>query len=144
MKNNKGVSLIEIVFSVAIIVLVLTGVAILIVNVTSVKRKNDERQIAVSLSQKLVENKILELKNADNSLNFWLNNKTNQSEAGYLGYPGYKYTIEYKNPNDKTINCADAQAACQESCLFIFTIKWASLNPPDTLSVERLFTRSGL
>lgn len=139
MKNNKGVSLIEIVFSVATIVLVLTGIAMLIVNVTSVKRKNDERQIAVSLSQKLVEDKILELKNADSSLNFWLNNKTNQSETECLGYSGYKYTIEYITPGTVNELCNS-----QESCLFVFTIIWGNPGSPDTLSVERLFTRSGL
>lgn len=129
--KNRGVSLIEIVFSVGVITLVLTGVAMLIVNVTNVKRKSAERQVAISLSHKLVEEKILELKNANNSVEFWLNKKEEETGNFEGEFSNYRYLIKYQDCDSNM-------------CKIIFEIKWGDENKPESLSVERLFSRTGI
>lgn len=126
MNNKKGQSLIEIVFSIAIVILVLTGVAILTVSTNKAKTLSLERKKAIDLSQKLIENKILEIKT--DSSDFWngigRQDKNNQS---YPNFDGYLYDVEYKN-------CGS------NSCNVVFTIKWGD---NQSLLVERLFSKSG-
>lgn len=126
--KNRGVSLIEIVFSVGVITLVLTGVAMLIVNVTNVKRKSAERQVAISLSHKLVEEKILELKNANNSVEFWLNKKEEETGNFEGEFSNYRYLIKYQDCDNNI-------------CKIIFEIEWGN---QEKLSIERLFSRTGI
>lgn len=123
MKNKKGQSLIEIVFSIGIVVLVMTGAAILVVNTTKAKTMTLERQKAVEVSQKLIENKISSIKN--NPLAFWDGN--HDEENGYLD--DYNYKIEYNcNPDKK-------------SCNIFFTVNWGN---NQSLKVERFFSRGGI
>jgi len=128
MKNNKGQSLIDVIFSMGIVVLVLTGVIILVVSTAKVKRMAFERQKAVELSQLLIENKVLESKN-DQTV-FWNGSKTNQSNQSYVGavFDGYLYDVEYED-------CGSI------SCKIIFTVKWGD---NQNLKVERLFLRKGI
>lgn len=123
--KNRGVSLIEIVFSIGVITLVLTGVAMLIVNVTNVKRKSAERQMAISLSNKLVEDKILELKNAESSMKFWQKIEK-EEESGE--FSNYRYLIKYQDCDT-------------DMCKIIFEIEWGN---QEKLSIERLFSRTGI
>lgn len=139
MKNKKGQSLIEIVFSIGIVVLVLTGVAMLIVGTNRAKRESTEREKAIELSQKLVENTVLEIKN--NSFVFWkkvndldgqtiLNNKGSDLDTNFNDY---LYDIKYENCNI-------------DSCNIVFNIKWECLSNicQKNLSVERLFSKLGI
>jgi len=129
MKNKKGQSLIEIVFSICIVILVLTGVAVLTVSTNRAKTLSAERGKAVELSQMLIENKVLEIKNDGN--NFWNSanglNGTTKSNETRSDFPGYSYDTEY-------IDCNSG------NCKIIFTVKWGD---NQNLSVERLFSKIG-
>lgn len=132
MKNKKGLSIIDVIFSMGIVVLVLTGVIILIVNTASARRAAYERQKAVEFSQLLIETKVLEIKN--DPVNFW-NNLSNLSdqenknaESINSNFSGYLYNVEYKN-------CVTS------NCTIIFTVKWGD---SQELKVERLFLRKGV
>ena len=130
MKNNKGQSLIDVVFSIGIIVLVLTGVVVLVVSTAKIKRITLERQKAVELSQLLIEKQILDIKN--DTLGFWDGTKTNSTNnQGFSigsGFINYSYDIVYSGCNN-------------QACNVIFTVKWGDLQE---LSVERLFLRRGI
>ena len=130
MKNNKGQSLIDVIFSMGIIVLVLTGVVILVVSTAKVKRLAFERQKAIELSQLLIENKVLESKNDQTT--FWNGGYSNddKSVSDFGDFSGYQYSI---NPNPSCNN---------QSCNLIFTVKWEGVGK--SLSVERLFLRKGI
>ncbi len=99
MKKNKGQSLIDVIFSMGIVVLVLTGVVILIVSTAKVKRLAFERQKAVELSQLLMENKVLEMEY--DPLIFW-NTATNKIVEDQEGedinsnFSGYLYDVEFE------------------------------------------------
>ncbi|MDD2483193.1 MAG: hypothetical protein PHE32_01630 [Candidatus Shapirobacteria bacterium] len=128
MNNKKGQSLIDVIFSMGIVVLVLTGIIVLVVNTAKVKRLAFERQKAVELSQLLIEYKILESKS--DSFSFWnggsygINNKDFGSD-----FSGYSYTINHDS------GCND------QNCKITFTINWGD---GQSLSVERLFLRKGI
>ena len=130
MKNKKGQSLIEIVFSICIVILVLTGVAVLTVSTNKAKTLSSEREKAIELSQLLIENKLSDIK--INGSNFWSGigreNKMNQS---YQGFDGYSYDVQY----------GDSGRICNDkNCVVIFTVKWGD---NQSLSVERLFSKIG-
>ncbi|HPT66318.1 MAG TPA: hypothetical protein PK257_03360 [Candidatus Woesebacteria bacterium] len=132
MKNKKGQSLIDVVFSIGIVVLVLTGVIVLVVSTAKVKRVAFERQKAVELSQLLIENKILESKNDPTA--FWNGGYSSDDKpVTDFGddFDGYQYSI------DPGLGCTDKQ-----SCNLIFTVKWEGIG--QSLSVERLFLRKGI
>lgn len=127
MKNKKGQSLIDMIFSMGIVMLVLTGVVILIVSTAKVKRLAFERQKAIELSQLLIDNKVLEIKN--DPLGFW-----NVSHSGVPypnesdpDFPNYFYNIGYSNCNN-------------QACDITFTITWGD---NQALSVKRFFSRQG-
>ncbi len=126
MKNKRGQSLIDVVFSIGILSLVLVGVMMLVVGTAKAKIMASERQKAIQLSQLLIETKVVEVKN--DMLTFWNSgheNKINQSE---IGFDGYLYDVRYESCDTY-------------SCKIIFTVKWGD---NQSLSVERLFSRQGL
>lgn len=127
MKNKKGQSLIEIVFSIGIIILVLMGVTVLTVNTNKAKRISLERERAKELSRKLIEDKILEIKN--DPAGFWDEaDKTNKTDQAYSNFEEYLYDVVYDDGCDA------------DKCKIIFTVKWGD---NQSLSVERLFSRIG-
>lgn len=129
-KNKKGFSLIDIIFSMGIIALVLTGVVTLIVSTSKIKMASLERNKAVQLGQKLIEEQILTVKNTD----FWtLVEHPNSLDNSVTdeGFSNYKYNREY-------IDCTDGK-----KCTVKFTVKWDK-DYSKSLSVERLFLRDGI
>jgi hypothetical protein len=130
MNNKKGQSLIDVIFSIGIVVLVLTGVIVLVVSTAKVKRMAFERQKAIELSQLLIENKVLESKN-DQTV-FWNGGYSNDDKpvSDFGDFSGYQYTV-------------DSDPSCNnQSCKLIFTVKWEGVGK--SLSVERLFLRKGI
>lgn len=126
-ERESGQSLIDVIFSIGIVVLVLTGVVTLVVNITKVKTMAYERQRAIELSQLLIEDKLLESKN--NLLVFWNGGYADDSKpvTAFGDFSGYSYSIV---PYD-----------CDRSkCNLVFTIEWAD----QSLSVERFFLRQGI
>jgi len=132
MKNKKGQSLIDVVFSMGIVVLVLTGVVVLIVSTAKIKRLAFERKKAVELSQKIIETEIKTMK--DNPLSFWSLPKDGISDLKNLtddNFTGYTYDINYDcsisgNSNDR--------------CDVTFTVNWGD---GKELKVNRFFSRQG-
>ena len=130
MNNNKGQSLIDIIFSIGIITLVLTGVVVLVVSTARVKRMAFERQKAIELSQLLIENKILESKN-DQTV-FWNGGYGDDSKpvTDFGDFSNYQYTI-------------DPDPSCNNtSCNLTFTVRWEGAD--QSLSVSRLFLKKGI
>jgi len=127
MKNKKGQSLIDVVFSIGIVVLVLTGVVVLIVSTAKIKTLSMERQKAVELSQLLMEAKTAEIRA---SFDFWNNPPTGETQfVNYVDFDtDYFYNISWVDCNDNT-------------CKAIFTVKWGN---EQTLTVEKLFSKTGI
>ncbi|MDD4784935.1 MAG: hypothetical protein PHH12_00550 [Candidatus Shapirobacteria bacterium] len=123
----EGQSLIDVIFSIGIVILVLTGVVALVVNIAKVKRMTYERQKGVELSQLLIENKILESKN--NLVAFWNGGYSDDSKpvTDFGDFSGYSYNIV-------------ADGCSSQKCNLIFNVQWAD----QSLSVERLFLRQGI
>lgn len=127
MNNKKGQSLVDVVFSIGILSLVLVGVMMLVVSTAKAKMAASERQKAIQLSQLLIENKVVEIKN--DPLVFWnALNHNNVTDQTNVDFTGYLYDVEYSDCDSK-------------SCKIIFTVKWGD---SQNLSVERLFLRQGL
>lgn len=120
----------EIIFSIGVVILVLTGVVALVITTAKVKRMAAERQKAIELSETLIEKQILTVKNDPST--FWSNTTTlnGQTDSGNIDpdYPNYIYDINYTNCNDLSCNVG-------------FTIYWGE---SQSLSVERLFSKQGL
>lgn len=108
--------------------LVLTGVVVLIVSTTKIKRLSLEREKAVEVSQKIIDAEIK--KSKDDPLVFWGAEKSNVSNS--TDFPGYIYEIEY----DCTIT-----GNSSDNCNTTFTVNWGD---NQTLSVKRFFSRQGI
>lgn len=133
MKNKRGQSLIEIIFSMGVVILVLVGVVMLVVITARAKRMASERQKAIELSQLLIEDRINFFKDKDSMLTFWNDasglDNTTETNKTRTDFPGYFYDVKY-------VDCSS------NSCKIVFVIKWEDSN--QTLSVERFFSRTGL
>lgn len=131
MKNNKGQSLIEVIFSMGVVILVLVGVVMLMVITAKAKRIASERQKAIELSQLMIEETVLYSKN--NTLEFWetisVGNEITTSVCN--NFSNYSCQIQYISSD-----CDNKQ------CKLIFNITWE--DDSQNLSVERLFSREGL
>lgn len=130
MENKKGQSLIDVVFSLTILILVLTGVIVLIVSTTKAKTLVSERKKATEFSQKKIENEIEFIKN--NTLAFWSNPENTPNTQDSVNFPGYTSVITY--------NCT-INGNANDNCNVIFTVNWGD---NQTLSVTRFFTRQGI
>ncbi len=124
-QNRKlnGQSLIDVIFSIGILVLVLTGVLVLIVSTAKLKTIDSKRSKAVEMSQRLIEQEIKKAK--DNPSLFWTFPKLPYSAST----GGYNYVINYDCNSDKS------------KCNGVFTISWGD---GESLSVERLFLKTGI
>lgn len=129
MKNKKGQSLIDVIFSIAMVVLVLTGVVVLIVSTAKVKRVAFERSRAIELSQKIIDAEVKKVK--DDPLSYWSSAK-NDFNGTDSDFPGYDYRIQY--------DC-DIVGGPSDNCSIIFNINWGD---NQSLSVERFFSRRGI
>jgi len=122
MNNNKGQSLVEILFSITVVILVLTGVVSLMVKVLNVRGEASLRQKAGNLSTIIIENQIKEKEN--NPEGFWnTNSLNNQTWDGFSGFT-YDITKELKNGQDLNVT---------------ITVKWED----QTLIVQRYFSKKG-
>ncbi len=129
MKNKKGQSLIDVVFSIGIVVLVLTGVVVLIVSTAKVKGLAFEREKAVQLSQKIIDAEVKKTK--DDPSGFWTLPKDDISSTD-SDFPGYSYDVDYV--------CV-ITGISSDKCDVTFTVNWGD---NQTLSVKRLFSRQGI
>lgn len=94
--NNRGQSLIEVIFAIGVVGMVLTGIAALLVNSLGSRSKSYERIKAAEVAQIAIEN--LVLTENSNSSEFW--NLNSSFWSGKIGvpltnsnYPKYNYII---------------------------------------------------
>lgn len=95
--KNSGQSLIEVVFSVGLVILVTTGIAVLLVNIIGSRTKSHERVRTAELSEIVMESLVSKKNNDpdefwDMGSAFWVQNQ-NVSQTN-PDFPGYEYVIE--------------------------------------------------
>ena len=132
MKNNKGQSIVEIVFSVGVIAIVVVGVITLVVNVIRVKDTSMKRKRAIEFSEVIVENLLQKKKTVPEE--FWLLTPIN--ETSMSNFEGYVYTVGFTEVSGN--GCRDDINDCANA---IINITWdeGSTN----LSITRFFSRRG-
>ena len=121
MKNNQGQSLIEILFSITVVVLVLTGIVTLMVKVLNVRGEASLRKKANDLSTIVIENQIKEKNN--NPESFW--NQVSLTGQTLVNFEGFTYDL------NKTSVGQDLNV--------VVDIKWED----QTLKVQRFFSKNG-
>lgn len=127
MKNNKGQSLMDVIFSITTVVLVLTGIVALAVNTSKTRRVIFERQKATELAQKIIEREVNSVKN--DTSGFWETKKTNTQSSSVDDFPGYIYGVVY------------SYGADGNSCNVKIIVNWGV---GQSLSVQRFFSKKGL
>lgn len=121
--RNKelGQSILEVVFSIGIIALVVTGAVLLIINSVGLKNKSFQRKRAGEMASLIMEDLI----NQKQSNGFdSLESKNNESWANFNGF---SYSVEYDSTGLSCNNCTNA----------IVTINWAD---DAELVVSRFFS----
>ena len=131
--KNKGQSLVELVFSIAVIVLVLSGVVVLVINVLGSRTKAFDRKRATRLAE-LVTEQLVDQKENDPVI-FWqlspIINMTNSS----TDYQGYTYSVGFTNVVGGS--CGVGITDCAEAVL---SIGWSG-KTNQVLIFNRFFTR---
>jgi len=123
--HQVGQSMVEIVFSIGVIALVITGAIILIVNAVGVKNNGFERKKATEMAEIIIEDLVFQKRNDIDG--FWgLNNKTGETLPNF---DGYTYSIGY---NTDGISCSDCTNA-------VVTITWGENK---VLEVSRFFSKA--
>jgi hypothetical protein len=124
-KKQLGQSLLEIVFSIGIIALVITGSVVLIVNSVGVKNNGFERKKATEMGEIIIEELIDQRRNSSET--FWsLTSKTGETLPKF---DGYTYSISYNNDG---ISCSDCTNA-------VVNINWGD---DKSLVVSRFFSKT--
>ena len=127
--KDNGQSLIEMIFSIGVLVTVVVGVVSLMVKTTAVKTTTNARKKASEMTGVIVE-KLLESK-TNNPEQFWQLNDISSSQLP--GYEGYNYTVDFdvgtgNNCSSTIIECADAT----------IEVVWGN---NEKLTVKRFFSR---
>ena len=122
-KKEKGQSLIEILFSITVVTLVLTGVVSLMVKVLNVRGEASLRQKAGNLSTIIIENQIKEKDN--NPDTFWNTTLLPPPDQIMVGFDGFTYDV--------------GKTSIGQDLNMVVTVKWAD----QTLTVQRYFSKKG-
>jgi len=123
MKYNKGQSLIEVLFSITVVVLVLTGVVTLMVKVLSVRGEASLRKKASDLSTIVIENQIKEKNNTPDS--FWNINNNPPPGQTMVDFDDFTYDI--------------GKTSIGQDLNMVVTVKWAD----QSLTIQRYFSKKG-
>jgi type II secretory pathway pseudopilin PulG len=130
MKNKKGQSVVEIIFSIGVIAIVIVGVVTLIVNVINVKNESLKRKKAGELSDVIVEGLLEKKKTLPDE--FW--QLTPITSGPVNGFDGYTVTFTKVTGN----NCRSDINDCANA---VINIIWDG--GKNNLSVTRFFSRRG-
>ncbi len=103
-RTKLGQSMVEIVFSIGVIGLVVTGAVFLVTNSVGVKNRSFERKKAAEMSEVVVESLINQKLN--NSSDFW--NLSVISGETLPSFDGYNYSVDY---NSEGLSCSDCTNA---------------------------------
>jgi Tfp pilus assembly protein PilV len=134
LKNfNKelGQSLLEVVFSIGVIALVVTGSVALIINAVGLKNNSLQRKKAAEMAETIIEDLIKKEKSEMEV--FW--EKNGETEAVLNNFEGFDYLIEYSD--------VDVSGCDSSSCTNVtVTINWGNPDNLKNLEVSRFFSRS--
>jgi len=131
MATEKGISIIEIIFSIGVIVLVITGVVSLMVKSTGLKTNTLQRKKASEAAEMVIEN-LVNQKNNDRD-GFW--NLSTISGGTIPQFENYIYDVGFSQV--ETGSCSDLGvfATCVNA---IINIGWGN---SQTLTVKRFFSK---
>lgn len=129
MVTEKGLSVIEIIFSIGVTVLVITGVVSLIVQSTGVKTNALQREKATVVAQKVIEDLVYK-KNNDRE-NFW-----NLTPILSETLDEYTYMVEYTQIDTGDCSNPPSLATCANA---LITVGWGN---SQTLVVQRFFSNN--
>lgn len=139
--NDKGQSLVDLIFAVGVVVVVMTGIIILLVNTINSKNKGFDRKKATELTDVVMENLINQKRNDPE--NFWKFSKSNNNYDGNdisFNYSGYKYSIGFTNISDD-LNYPNCGGIGITDCAnAVVTIDWGNSQVSNS---QRFFSRSG-
>jgi hypothetical protein len=131
-KNNKGQSIVEVVFSIAFLALFLTGSVVLLTNALGAKTKGADRKLAAALGTQVIEGLVDKQKN--DSANFW--NLTPVTKQPMAGYDGYTYSVSYAT--NITGSCSTApEITCVDATIEVF---WGSSD--NLVTFSRFFSKN--
>ena len=128
--RQKGQSLVEVIFSIGILVLVIAAVIDLVVKTTGIKSMELQRKKASDMSEVVVENLLEEEKN--NPSAFW--QLVDIGRTTIADYDGYSYTVDFDWNKDG--GCSDIEKECANA---VITINWGD-GDGQTFTVERFFS----
>ena len=128
--KQKGQSLVEVIFSVGILVIVITAVISLIVKTTSIKSAELQRKKASEMSSVVVE-KLLESKKNDPDV-FWQLNDITTAQV-IEGYDGFSYVVDFTPSSEG--NCSSTEVECADA---VVTINWGNAQ---SFTVTRFFSK---
>lgn len=126
METERGLSIIEIIFSVGVTVLVITGVVSLMVQSTGTKTDAFKRERASVVAQKVIEGLIDQKRN--NRDVFWNLTPTSGEIENYSYSVGYSGVTTGDCRDSTPWNCVDA----------LVNISWGN---SETLVVKRFFSK---
>ncbi len=127
--KEAGQSLVEMIFSIGILVTVIVGVVSLMVKTTSVKTITNARKKASEMSRVVVE-KLLDDKN-NKPDQFWQLNSISPSQLP--GYEGYSYTVNFDVITGN--NCSSTVTECVNATI---EIAWGN---NEKLEIKRFFSK---
>lgn len=143
MKNKAGQGIAEIIFSIGVIAVVITGVVSLMINVLKTRANSLKRERASEMSNVVLENlvskKTLDQKGGASSSNFWEVDILNSIQNGVNlsgtlpEFEGYIYNVGFSQVIDDQ-KCKRDDITCAEAIINIF---WN--DGEDNLSVSRFF-----
>lgn len=127
-KRERGQSLVELIFSVGIIVLVLTGVVALVSNVLGARTKALTRKKATELATLVIEDLVNQSKNSPDI--FWT--LTNRTGITSPDFPGYNYSVNFANifGQPQYPNCGVGQTNCTEVTV---NVGWSEKTPQSVI-----------
>lgn len=129
-KFNRGQSLVDMIFSVGIIILVLSGIVVLMVNSVSIKTKGFDRKTASRMAEVVMEGMVSA--KADDPVGFF--GKTVYAttvDKTLSEFPGYSYSIGFGD-----------YSGCTPSCVMVtVTVKWPG-QTEQIFKLNRVFSRT--
>jgi hypothetical protein len=129
MTKEKGQSLLEVIFSVGVLVMVITAVIALIVKTTGIKSMEFQRKKASEMSEVVIE---VLVESKKNDADFWLLNDITSPQT-VAGYDGYSYVVDF-SPNYEG-DCSDTEIECAD---VVVTINWGN---NQTFTAKRFFSK---
>jgi hypothetical protein len=97
---KKGQGMVEVVFSIGVVMLILAGIVILMVNTFGAKNKGFDRKKATQLAQMIIEKNVADRDNAPGD--FWekMDNDSLIEDLTEDSFTGYIYNVSYQGNDD--------------------------------------------